>query len=135
RPMSTNLDHYIEAQIHGDVSLDEDIAMLVADPSFKGTEIGATLSKLCDRYDIELQYHNGFSLHTAQIPSDFRGPTMPSLASRIAIDERVDAYAIGVAARDLYHSPQHWRDRGNRAQVAHELKLLWHVLVKYGAQQ
>lgn len=135
RPMSANLDHYIEAQIHGDVSLDEDIAMLVADPSFKGTEIGATLSKLCDRYDIELQYHSGFCLHTAQIPSDFRGPTMPSLAERIAIDDSVDAYAIGVAARDLYHSPQHWRDRGNRAQVAHELKLLWHVLVKYGGLQ
>ena len=135
RPLSNNLDHYIEAQIHGDVSLDKDIAMLVADPSFKGTDLGLTLSNICDKYDIELQYHDGFSLHTAQIPSDFRGPTMPSLASRIAIDDRVDAHAIGVAMRDLYHSPQHWRERGNRAQVAHELKLLWHVLVKYGAVQ
>lgn len=135
RPLSTNLDHYIEAQIHGDVSLDKDIAMLVADPSFKGSDIGDTLSKMCDRYDIELQYHQGFSLHTEQIPSDFRGPTMPSLARRIAIEDRVNAHAIGVAARDLYHFPQHWRERGNRALVAHELKLLWHVLVKYGAAQ
>ena len=34
--MSNNLDHYIEAQIHGDVSLDEDIAMLVAILVLKG---------------------------------------------------------------------------------------------------
>lgn len=135
RPMSSNLDHYIEAQIHGDVSLDDDIAMLVVDPSFKGTDIGATLSKLCDKYDIELQYHAGFCLHSAQVPSDFRGPTMPSLASRIAIDDVIDAHAIGVAAQDLYQSPQHWRERGHRAQVAHELKLLWHVLVKYGGAE
>ncbi|EGM70935.1 DUF3626 domain-containing protein [Shewanella sp. HN-41] len=135
RPLSSNLDHYIEAQIHGDVALDEDIAILVADASFKGTDMGETLAKMCNRYGIELQFHQGFKLHTAQIPSDFRGPTMPSLASRIAIDEQVNAYQLGVATRDLYHFPQHWRDRGNRAQVAHELKLLWHVLVKYGAQQ
>ncbi|MGL4616007.1 MAG: DUF3626 domain-containing protein [Shewanella sp.] len=135
RPLSTNLDHYIEAQIHGEVSLRDDIAMLVADRSFKGTEIGDTLVKISERYDIPLQYHQGFSLQAEQVPSDFRGPTMPSLASRIAIEDKVNAYGIGVAARDLYHAPQHWRDRGNRAQVAHELKLLWHVLVKYGAAQ
>ncbi|QYJ80525.1 DUF3626 domain-containing protein [Shewanella acanthi] len=134
RPMSTNLDHYIEAQIHGDVSLADDIAMLVVDPSYRGTDICATLNQLCDKYEIELQYHAGFSLHTAQIPSDFRGPTMPSLASRIAIDEYIDAYTLGVASQDLYQAPQHWRDRGSRIQVAHELKLLWHVLVKYGAK-
>ncbi len=134
RPHSCNLDHYIEAQIHGEVSLSDDIAMLVADPSFKGTHIGLSLRQLCDRYGIALQYHAGFRLVAEETPSDFRGPSMPSLARRIAINGNVDAYAIGVAARDLYQSPQHWRDRGSRAQVAHELKLLWHVLVKFGAQ-
>lgn len=29
-----NLNHYIEAQIHGDISLKEDVEVLVADPSF-----------------------------------------------------------------------------------------------------
>ena len=31
-----NLNHYIEAQIHGEISLKEDVEALVVDPSFKG---------------------------------------------------------------------------------------------------
>ncbi len=34
-----NLNHYIEAQIHGEISLKEDVEALVADPSFKGTDV------------------------------------------------------------------------------------------------
>ena len=33
-----NLNHYIEAQVHGDVILSEDVDYLVADPSFSSTE-------------------------------------------------------------------------------------------------
>src|SRR5690625_2558321 len=35
-----NLNHYIEAQVHGSISLKEDVEILVADPSFKNTDIG-----------------------------------------------------------------------------------------------
>ena len=30
-----NLNHYIEAQVHGEISLKEDVEALVVDPSFK----------------------------------------------------------------------------------------------------
>ena len=41
-----NLDHYIEAQVHGDVVLKDDDEILVADPSFKGGHIGQILEEL-----------------------------------------------------------------------------------------
>jgi hypothetical protein len=41
-----NLDHYIEAQVHGDVRLREDVEILVADPSFRGTETGRMLEAI-----------------------------------------------------------------------------------------
>src|SRR5262245_34791427 len=39
-PPGRNLDHYIEAQVHGDVALGEDVEALVADPSFRSTDTG-----------------------------------------------------------------------------------------------
>lgn len=131
-PQSSNLDHYIEAQIHGGLSLAADVEMLVADPCFKGTETGEMLEKLCQRYDIALSWHGGFRLHVNNIPKDFRGPLMPELAQRVAIDDIVNAYGIGRAAAEVVRSPKLWRDRGNGSHVLQELKLLWHVLVKYG---
>ncbi|MCE9685601.1 DUF3626 domain-containing protein [Shewanella sp. AS16] len=129
---SANLDHYIEVQVHGEVSLAEDVDYLVADPAFEGTETGELLQRLAAEYEMDLCWHGGFRLHLAQIPSDFRGPAMPSLARRVAMDDYLDARALGLAAQALQRNPQLWRDRGSRELVAQELKLLWHVLVKYG---
>lgn len=125
---SRNLDFYIEAQIHGPISLAEHVDILVADPSYR--EDGM-LQDLCGRYQIELRWHGGFRLPVAQVPQDFRGPTMPSLARRLAEDE-VSARDIGLAAQELKRSPQAWADRGDPGQVLQELKRLWHVLLRYG---
>jgi len=57
---------------------------------------------------------------------------MPSLAERVAASNIVDASSIGAAVRDLQARPGDWSDRGSRDEVLQELKLLWHVLVKYG---
>ncbi|MNN10421.1 hypothetical protein D3C81_1233430 [compost metagenome] len=127
-----NLNHYIEAQIHGDISLKDDAEILVADPSFKGTEIGDCLEKICQQYSIELYWHMGFELSVNDVPLDFRGPSMPSLAQRIASDDIINASIIGKAAKDLSHHPLSWSDRGTYKEVLQELKLLWHVLVKFG---
>lgn len=127
-----NLNHYIEAQVHGDVSLQEDVEMLVADPSFKDTPIGNILEQLCLKYSIELYWHQGFELMVDEVPVDFRGPSMPSLAKRIAQHHSIDANMIGSAARDFKHNPSAWSDRGTYQEVLQELKLLWHVLVRYG---
>lgn len=127
-----NLDHYIEAQVHGDISLEKDVKILVADPSFKGTHTGRILEQICLKYSIDLHWHMGFALLVDDVPMDFRGPSMPSLAKRIAKSDLIDANIIGSAAMDLKRNPSHWSDRGTYKEVLQELKLLWHVLVRYG---
>lgn len=127
-----NLNHYIEAQIHGDISLEEDVDILVADPSFKGTKIGNILEKICDKYSIDLFWHMGFSLKVEEVPSNFRGPSMPTLAKRIAQNNRIDANIIGSAVMDLTCHPSNWSELGTYNEVLQELKLIWHVLVRYG---
>ncbi len=127
-----NLNHYIEAQVHGAVSLKEDVEILVADPSFIETKVGQTLTKLCAKYHIKLYYHAGFQLSVDHIPFDFRGPEMPSLAKRISKDQVIHAHLIGEAVMDLMKNPETWGDRGTQNEILQELKLLWHVLVKYG---
>ncbi|MCT8985406.1 DUF3626 domain-containing protein [Shewanella phaeophyticola] len=127
-----NLDHYIEAQIHGDVSLDKDVAVLVADPSFMGSQIGDSLVALCDEYDIELLWHNGRQMRFTDVPDDFRGAAMPTLAQSIAEDQIINAEIIGRAAYQLQKQPTSWSERGAHTKKLQDLKLLWHVLVKYG---
>lgn len=129
---SRNLNHYIEAQVHGEVRLADDAEMLVADPSFEDTEVGEMLEEISRRYSIRLHWHMGFELGANEVPADFRGPTMPSLAERIARGGIINAATIGAAAVDLKRSPESWNDRGAYKDVLQELKLLWHVLVKYG---
>ena len=133
-PIGRNLNHYVEAQVHGDVVLKEDVDALVADPSFRATETGRVLIDLCERYDVALHWHPGFSLACDKVPRDFRGPTMPSLAERVAPLGTIDASTIGSAVADLRANPSAWSDRGSLDDVLQELKLLWHVLLKYGAQ-
>ena len=127
-----NLNHYIESQVHGPISLKQDVEVLVADPSFKNTTVGKTLEQLCSRYSIDLKWHMGFTLHEDDIPADFRGPSMPSLAKRIALKNRIDAHTIGLAVMNVKQDPGSWNDWGTYEVVLQELKLLWHVLVKYG---
>lgn len=127
-----NLDHYIEAQVHCDVRLEEDVDRLVCDPSFRGTATGRLLESCCERYDIECAWHGGFELSPQEVPVDFRGPKMPSLAARVAVSGVVNATAIGASVASLVRDPNAWADRGSQAEVLQELKLLWHVLVRFG---
>lgn len=111
---SRNLDHMVEAQVHGDVSLGRDVEALVIDPSFEGREMGQILKAICHKYDFSLQIHGGFRLQVAKVPFDFRGPRMPSLAVRVANGcEYLDAWAIGLAAREVWKDRDGWRDRGS----------------------
>jgi hypothetical protein len=84
------------------------------------------------RYGFPLRWHAGFNLAVEDVPTDFRGPTMPSLAARVAMDGVVDARAIGDGVRSLTQKPEAWADRGTYAEVLQELKLLWHVLLRFG---
>ena len=83
-PPGRNLNHYIEAQVHGEVSLMSDAEIVVADPCFQGTPVEDDIQRLCTTYALDLYWHGGFRLLVDDVPDDFRGPTMRSLARRIA---------------------------------------------------
>ncbi|WP_020618561.1 DUF3626 domain-containing protein [Paenibacillus daejeonensis] len=127
-----NLNHYVEAQVHGPVMLARDAEALVADPAFQGTPTGALLEQLCAAFRLTLHWHGGFAMAASAVPTDFRGRAMPSLAARIAQNGRINARTIGEAAAEVRRHPERWQDRGEPAEVLQQLKLLWHVLVRFG---
>jgi Protein of unknown function (DUF3626) len=128
------LDTGIEAQVHGPVSMKEDIELLVADPAFAGTATGATLRQLATKYRFPLKWHCGFQLAVHDVPNDFRGPEMPRLARRIAgSDGMLNAAVIGAAEASLREHPECWEDWGSLAESIQHLKQLWHVLVNFGS--
>ena len=128
-----NLNHYIEVQVHGDVSLEKDVDCLVADPSFKNTDTGNHFQEMAKKYGFKLFWHSGYSLNLDGVPLDFRGPKMPSLAKRvISSGSHLTTKMLGDSAQSLKSNPDLWSDRGSFDEVLQELKLLWHVLVTFG---
>jgi hypothetical protein len=133
QPPGRVLDTQIEAQVHGTIDLRRDVELLVADPAFTETATGKVLAELATQYEFPLHWHGGFRLAVRDVPDNFRGPQMPSLAARIAAkDGMLDAAVIGLAEGSLYRRPEEWRDWGNQADTLEHLKQLWHVLVHYG---
>jgi hypothetical protein len=57
---------------------------------------------------------------------------MPSLAARVARNGFIDAEAIGRGLWELSRDPGAWKERGTYAELLQELKLLWHILVRFG---
>nr|WP_309227315.1 DUF3626 domain-containing protein [Micromonospora thermarum] len=70
------LDDYVEAQVHGELSLARDVEAVVVDPSFRGTETGATFAAAAGRYGFDLRWHAGFELPVERID---RGPSAVTL--------------------------------------------------------
>lgn len=106
------LDNYIEAHVHGPITVD-DIAALVLDPSFHGTEVEDTARAL----DCPVEWHRGFRLSTQdlQLNAHYRTP---------------EAVALGLAiARDGQITPRILEQADAEPQVA---KHLWHHLARYG---
>ena len=126
-----NLDHYVEAQVHGDISLTNDVESLIADASFKGTEVGNALELLANTHDIKLCWRPAYRLAVESVPDDFRGPNMVKLAKQIAIDGEITAFAIGQAAQRVANNQRSLSEEEIQAELQ-QLKLLWHVLVKFG---
>ncbi|QWF81924.1 DUF3626 domain-containing protein [Amycolatopsis sp. CA-230715] len=111
------LDDYVEAQVHGTVSLSRDVEALVLDPCFRGTEVEELASALPCR----VEWHHGFRLGVDALArcEAYRGPEVVRLGLSAAVDGWLDATAIGAAAR-----------AGHDEQL---VKRLWHVLARFGA--
>jgi len=112
------LDDYVEAQIHGGLTLAEDVAAVVVDPSFRGTPYESLLRAI----GVPVRWSPGFELPAAEFPAELRGPEVPPLAARIAARYGrpvLDAEVIGRAA-------------GEPDAPLQLIKYLWHILVILG---
>lgn len=127
-----NLDHYIEAQIHTPIFLANDVQKICMDPCFSETEVFPLLEEITEEYNIELFWQKGNCLDLEEVPDNFRGPEMPALAKRVASSQLLNAADIGKACQSLSKEPSTWSEFGSQSEVLQKLKMLWHVLLKFG---
>lgn len=112
------LDDYIEAHVHGPVHLEQDVEALVADPSYRGTEIETAAGLL----PCPVEWHAGFRLSVDELRRhpDYRGPEFVELGARIAVEGFLTPRIIGDAARSGEYDEQ-------------ALKRVWHYVARFGA--
>ena len=112
------LEDYVEAHVHGPVRLASDVAALVLDPSFRGTDVEAAAAEL----PFPVAWHHGFRLSVAELAghADYRGEDVVRAGQDIAEDGRLDARVIGDAVRAGRHDPQ-------------VLKCVWHCTARFGS--
>ncbi|MDR3512219.1 MAG: DUF3626 domain-containing protein [Caulobacteraceae bacterium] len=126
------LDTVIEAQVHGPLSLHDDVEAVVCDPSFQGACVGVLLERLGQACGLGVSWHGGFSLPASEVPGDFRGERMIPLAERIAGRGGIlTAAVIGDAWRSFKQDPSRWADLAPEGEA--DFRRLWHTLVHCGA--
>jgi len=128
-----DLDHYIEAQIHGPVDFERDVVAIVADPSFRGTPTETALQACGERWGLDIRWHPGSVLAVDDVPNDFRGPTMQSLAQTVAKGGLLTAAAIGRALTDVAIPPP-MADGDPPESPLQQHKYLWHCLLRFGRE-
>lgn len=126
------LDSFVEAQIHGDVLLDRDVAQLIVDPAFRDHRIGEVLQQISSRYAIPLSWHPGFTLQVELVPHSFRGYPIAPLARRAAGNSLLDAAKIGALANSLEQEPEAWEGWASYEDTLTQFRRLWHFLVLKG---
>lgn len=109
------LDNYIEAHVHGPLTINEDVDAIVLDPSFKATAIEDAARSLC-----HIEWHEGFSLGSDDIANCavFRGPQVATAISQLLEYGPVTPASI-------------WRAR-NVTLDYQMAKWVWHCLARFG---
>ncbi len=133
RPLGRALDSFIEVQIHGALSLHDDVERLVADPAFRDHPIGEILGEISRTYDIPLSWHPGYEMPVGAVPEFFRDYPVRPLAERIAGDGTLDAANIGAAANSVTLEPEAWNGWASPGDIQTQFRRLWHALVLNGA--
>ncbi|OAN13318.1 hypothetical protein A3K86_16835 [Photobacterium jeanii] len=113
------LDDYIEAHIHGVLSLADDVDCLVLDPIFRATDIEQQAVQL----DVPVKWHNGYALSMAQMRlyPEYRGLEFIDLAQELAQDGKINAKLLGTAVTKQGYNEQ-------------DIKKIWHYLARFGYQ-
>lgn len=112
------LDDYVEAHVHGGLSVVDDAEALVLDPAFRGSSVEEQARGL----GVPVEWHEGRRLHVdtlAEHPG-FRGPHVVEVGRRIAVEDVLDAAIIGRAAYVGAEDPQ-------------DLKKVWHCVARFGS--
>jgi hypothetical protein len=116
-PRGDPLDRYVEAHVHGGVSISEDVEALILDPCFEGTElVSAALAA-----GLEVRWHPGYRLAAHELGDldDYRGTEVVTLARRIALTGTLTPTTIGIL-------------RGLPDVDSQLLKRVWHLLARFG---
>ena len=110
------LDRYIEAHVHGPVSLLQDVEALVLDECYRGTQVCVDAMKL----PVRVEWHSGFrvSINTIRQFPDYRGETIVKLADTLAVDGCVTPAILGAAAVSGKYSYD-------------DLKKVWHYVARF----
>ena len=113
---ATELDHlddYVEAHIHGGISFDRDVEVIVLDPSYRGSPIAHAAESL----GCPVRFHRGFSLTTSDLDPSYRGVEIVEIAK--SLGPTLTAESVGRAARSGRYEQQ-------------SLKKVWHYLARFG---
>ncbi len=133
QPVGRNLNHYVEAQIHGSIELMKDVERLVVDRSFVDSPpIRGFLNDIEAKYNIPVSWHPGFQLSSLEVPQNFRGKDMPLIARRIVGDGYLSVRELGgISERYMKNSEAVSMELGHPDPLQ-AIKYLWHILVKFG---
>ena len=148
--MSHALDAFLEAQVHGQIALADDVTAIVIDPSFRGSPTGDMLLEAGRRHGVGIGWNAGSRLPIEEIPTEEPATPAPrrwaefcadgraaefarSVADRFAAGGRhIDAATLGRAAVSVVREPRVWEPWGDTEDPLTRLKDLWHILVVYG---
>ncbi len=113
------LDDYIEAHVHGIISLKDDIECLVLDPIYRSTIIEERAVKL----GVPIKWHNGYELSIEEMSRypDYRGQSFIELAKKLAVNGKINAKILGLAVTEQGYDQQ-------------DVKKVWHYLARFGYQ-
>ncbi|MBW3698454.1 DUF3626 domain-containing protein [Vibrio sp. T187] len=111
------LDDYIEAHVHGVISVKNDIECLVLDPIFRGT----TVEEHAMGIGIPIKWHNGYELSIERMSRypDYRGQRFIDLAKQLSSNGKINAKLLGLAVTEQGYDEQ-------------DIKKIWHYLARFG---
>lgn len=114
------LDDYVEAHVHGVLTLSGDVEALVLDPCYRGTPVEEAAASLA----CPVEWHGGFTLTVDELRRhpDYRGPEFVRLGESIARDGVLTPRLIGDASRTGDHDEQ-------------SLKRVWHYMARFGSPE
>ncbi len=111
------LDDYIEAHIHGVISLKTDVECLVLDPIYRSSPVEEQAKQL----GVPLKWHNGYELTIKKMSlyPHYRGKQFIQLAHDIAVNGVINAKLLGLAVTEQGYNEQ-------------DIKKIWHYLARFG---